>query len=184
MNAQLRNSPTSYGLVAQCLHWLVVAGVLVQFTWAWRIDEAESVRQEFALVNQHKSVGMTVLVLVVLRLAWRAFDRPPAPVAGRPRFERVAASVTHWALYALVLAMPLSGWVYTSAAGYGAEFFGLLDIPDLVGSDERLEEIFGELHELLAGLLGGVALLHAAAALRHHFLLRDEVLRRMVPFWR
>lgn len=184
MALHLRNSDSAYGLVAQLLHWLIVAGVLLQFVWAWRIDEAGSVRQEFALVNQHKSIGMTILGLVLLRLVWRAFNRPPPLPEERPRWERAVASATHWVLYGLILAMPLSGWVYTSAAGYGAEFFGLVEIPDLVGSSERLEEAFEEVHETLAGVLAGVALLHAAAALRHHFVLRDDVLRRMVPFRR
>lgn len=184
MSYSWRNTPYSYGLVAQALHWLVVAGVLLQFAWAWRIDEAESIRREFALVNQHKSIGMTVLLLASVRLLWRAFDRPPLLPAAMPGLERYAATTAHWLLYALIFAIPLSGWAYTSAAGYGAEFFGLVEIPDLVADSERLEELFEEVHEALVWTLAGLAGLHAAAALRHHFLLRDDVLKRMVPFWK
>ena len=183
MPVTLRNTDTAWGLVAQFLHWLVVAAILLQFVWAWRIDETDSVRQEFALVNQHKSIGMTVLALAVLRLLWRLGSRKPSPPAAIAGWERFAAAVSHWTLYALIFAIPLSGWAYTSAAGYGAEFFGLVDIPDFVPAGEELEARFRDVHELLVRLLLAVTALHAGAALRHHFLLRDDVLKRMVPFW-
>ncbi len=182
MSVPLRNTDKAYGLVAQLLHWLVVAAILLQFVWAWRIDEADSMRLEFALVNQHKSIGMTILALAVLRLAWRLVSRQPSTPPAMPGWERFAAAVSHWTLYTLIFAIPLSGWAYTSAAGYGAEFFGLVDIPDLVPSDEGLEDVFEDAHEFLGQALLVVVAVHAAAALRHHFLLRDDVLTRMLPF--
>ncbi len=183
MPIPLRNTATTWGVVAQLLHWLVVAAILLQFVWAWRIDETESVRQEFALVNQHKSIGMTILALAALRLLWRLFSRQPSSPAVMAGWERTAAAVSHWTLYALIFAIPLSGWAYTSAAGYGAEFFSLIDIPDFVPASEELEARFRDTHEFLVRLLLAVTALHAGAALRHHFLLRDDVLKRMVPFW-
>lgn len=180
----LKNTDKAYGLVAQALHWLVAAGVVLQFAWAWRIDQAESIRNEFALVNQHKSIGMTVLGLVVLRLAWRAFNRPPPLPPGMAGWEKRAASTAHWLLYALILAMPLTGWIHTSAAGFGAEFFGLLDIPDIVPSSERLEDIFGAIHEWLAKSILLVVSIHVLAALRHQFVLKDGLLNRMLPVWK
>jgi len=179
-----RNSAHRYGLVAQALHWAVVTGIVVQFIWSWRIEETESIRQQFALVNQHKSIGMTVLMLVLVRIGWRLFNRPPAWPASMRGWERLAAGATHWALYALILAMPLSGWAYSSAAGYGAEFFGLVEIPDFVPQGERLEDGLGTLHEWLGRAILAVAGIHAAAALRHHFVLRDDVLKRMLPIWK
>lgn len=184
MKLPLANTDKAYGLIAQLLHWLVVAGISAQFVWAWRIDQAESVRSEFQLVNQHKSIGMTVLALVVLRLGWRAFNRPPAFPPSMKTWEMRAANVAHWLLYVLILAMPVTGWIYTSAAGFGAEFFGLLDIPDLVGQSERLEEIFGEIHEWLAIAIVAVVSIHVLAALRHQFVLKDGLLRRMLPVWK
>ncbi|HZX23449.1 MAG TPA: cytochrome b [Woeseiaceae bacterium] len=184
MRIPLRNTATAWGLIAQLLHWLVVAGVVLQFVWAWRIDETDSIRQEFALVNQHKSIGMTILALAVIRLVWRLLSRTPEDPPTMPRWERIAASASHWTLYALILAIPLTGWAYTSAAGYGAEFFGLIDMPDLAPSDEDLEDLFEEAHEFLGQALLAVTAVHAGAALRHHFLLRDDVLRRMLPFRR
>lgn len=173
-----------YGLIAQALHWLVVVGIVLQFVWAWRIDETDSIRQQYQLVIQHKSIGMTILLLAVLRIGWRLFNPPPTLPDGMAAHERFAAAFTHWALYGLILAIPVSGWVYSSAAGYGAEFWGLVDnIPDLVASDEALEEQSHEVHRWLGrGLLALVGI-HVAAALWHHLVRKDNVLKRMLPKW-
>ncbi|MCA1780085.1 MAG: cytochrome b [Xanthomonadaceae bacterium] len=184
MNIAFRNTGQAYGLVAQFLHWSVVAGISLQFFWAWRIDESESIRQQFALVNQHKSIGMTVLALVALRLAWRAFNRPPAYPGHMSRWQRRAASATHWLLYGVIVLMPLSGWAYSSAAGYGAEFFGLVEIPGFVPDSEALEELFEELHEALAEALIVLVAVHVLAALLHQFVFKDGLIRRMLPLWK
>ncbi|MGK7295986.1 MAG: cytochrome b [Candidatus Wenzhouxiangella sp. M2_3B_020] len=184
MKVPVRNTDDAYGLVAQLLHWAVVIGIALQFVWAWRIDEVESIRREFALVNQHKSIGMTVLGLVVLRLAWRAFNPPPPLPGHMSGWERATAVSTHWLLYALILAQPLTGWAYSSAAGYGAEFFGLVRIPDFVPQDEGLERAFGTAHQWLGVSIVCLVGIHAGAALRHHFRLRDNVLKRMLPTWK
>ena len=184
MKIPVRNTDDAYGLVAQLLHWAVVVGIVLQFVWAWRIDEADSIRREFALVTQHKSIGMTVLGLVLIRVAWRACNPPPQLPAHMSRPERIAAVSTHWLLYALILAQPLTGWAYSSAAGYGAEFFGLVSIPDFVPQDARFERVFGTAHRWLGIAILGVVGIHAGAALRHHLWLRDNVLRRMLPTWK
>lgn len=184
MNLRLRNTDKAYGAMAQAFHWLVVVGITAQFIWAWRIDQTDSIRSQFALVNQHKSIGMTVLTLVILRLLWRLVNRTPAFPARMSDWEKRAASTAHWLLYALILAMPLTGWMYSSAAGFGAEFFGLLDIPDFVAQSERLEDIFGTIHAWLAKAILVVVTVHVLAALRHQFVLKDGLLRRMLPVWK
>lgn len=181
MKIPVQNTANAYGLVAQLMHWLVVIGIVMQFIWAWRIDETDSIRQQFALVVQHKSIGMTVLGLVVLRMIWRAFNPPPPYPGEMAGWERIAASVTHWLLYAMILLMPISGWAWSSAAGYGAEFFGLIDIPGFVSTDEDLADVLEDVHKTFAIALPAVAGVHIAAALRHHFVLRDGVLKRMLP---
>jgi cytochrome b561 len=183
MKLAFRNTPTAYGLIAQLFHWSIVLGITLQYIWAWRADEAESIRLEYQLIVQHKSIGMTVLLLAALRIAWRLFNRPPALPDGMRPWERFAAAFTHWALYGLILCVPISGWIYSSAAGYGAEFYGLLDIPDLVGTSEALEDAFHEIHELLGTVLLIVAGVHVAAALQHHFIKKDRVLKGMLPKW-
>jgi len=183
MSWPIRNTDKHYGLIAQFFHWAVVIGIVLQFVWAWRIDESESIRQQFVLVNQHKSIGITILGLVILRLLWRSFNRPPPYPGHMKRWERLAAGTTHWGLYGLILAMPLSGWAYTAAAGYGPEFFGLIEIPAMFPVDENLEDLMEDVHETLAKLLIGLAGLHVLAALRHHFIIKDNVLKRMTGFW-
>jgi cytochrome b561 len=180
----LRNTARSYGLVSQLFHWLVVALILFQYTWAWRIGNAEGLRARFELVTQHKTVGMTVLSLALLRLAWRAFNRPPPLPDTVPPWEKTAARTMHWLLYALILAQPLSGWLYSSAAGLGDHWWGPVRFPALMESSEPMEDLLRGIHQALSMTLALLAGLHVLAALRHHFLLRDEVLVRMLPLWR
>lgn len=180
----LRNSVHAYGAVAQLLHWLIAIGILLQFIWSWRIDETDSIRQQYALIVQHKSIGMTVLALVLLRIIWRLFNRPPPLPPGMSSLQRRAAALTHWALYGLILLMPLSGWAWSSAAGYGGEFFGLVDVPGLVAADEALAERLEDVHEWLGQAILAVVGVHIAAALYHHLIRRDGLISKMLPRWK
>jgi cytochrome b561 len=184
VSISFRNTSRSYGLVSQSFHWLVVALVLAQYTWAWRIASAEGLRARYELVTQHKTLGMTVLALALLRLAWRTFDRPPPLPATLPRWEARAARITHRLLYALLIALPLSGWLYSSAAGLGDHWWGPVRFPSPLPASEPLEDALGLVHRTFGIALGLVAGLHVLAALRHHFLLGDDILRRMLPRWR
>ena len=184
MTRPIRNTSDAYGLVSQGFHWLVVALILFQFAWAWRIDEADGLRDRLELVTQHKTIGMTILAIAVLRLLWRLFNRPPPLPAHMAKWERLGAHVGHWILYALIFAIPLSGWAYSSAAGYGDYWWGPVDFPSIAPKSENLEDLFHELHEWLTTALAVVAIGHALAALRHHFWLKDDVLKRMLPIWR
>ena len=179
----MRNTRNAYG-AGTAFHWLVVIGITPSSSGRGVSIRPIRFAPEFSLVNQHKSIGMTVLALVVLRLLWRAFNRPPAFPSAMTVWERRAAATAHWLLYALILAMPLTGWMYSSAAGFGAEFFGLLDIPDFVAQSERLEGIFGTIHEWLAKAILLVVTIHMLAALRHQFVLKDGLLGRMLPVWK
>lgn len=179
----IRNTTRRYGLVSQLLHWLVAALILVQYTWAWRIGQAEGLRARFELVVQHKTLGMVILALALLRLGWRALNPPPPlPDTISPR-ERAAARLTHGLLYALLFALPLSGWLYSSAAGLGDYWWGPVQLPGLLQSDEALEAVLGRVHRILGIGLALLAGLHVLAALRHHVLLGDDILRRMLPPW-
>lgn len=184
MGLPLRNTERSYGLISQVFHWLIVVLVIVQYIWAWRIDEIDGLRARLELVTQHKTFGMTILSLAVLRLLWRLFNRPPPLPARLPRWEQLAAHGSHWLLYGLIFAVPLSGWAYSSAAGFGDYWWGPVDFPSIVAKSEALEDLFGEMHEWLTTALAVVAIGHALAALRHHFWLKNDVLKRMLPLWR
>jgi cytochrome b561 len=184
MSIPLRNTANRYGLVSQVFHWLVVILILIQFVWAWRIDNADGFRLRLELVTQHKTIGMTVLVLAMLRLLWRLFNRPPTLPEGMRPWERWAARAGHGALYVLIIAMPLSGWLYSSAAGLGDYWWGAVNFPSLVEPSERLEDVFGQLHEWLAVTLAVIAGVHVLAALRHQFMFKDQLMQRMLPIWR
>ena len=180
----LRNTDDAYGAVAQLLHWAIAIGILLQFVWSWRIDEAESVRLQYALIVEHKSIGMLVLMLVVLRILWRVFNRPPPLPAGMSEPQRKASVLAHWGLYLLILLMPLSGWAWSSAAGYGAEFFGLIEIPDWVGTDEGLADVLEDVHEWLGRAILVLVSIHVLAVIHHQVVRRDRLIRRMLPRWR
>jgi cytochrome b561 len=184
LSIPIRNTARSYGLVSQLFHWLVVALILVQYTWAWRIDNAEGFRLRLELVTQHKTIGMTILILVILRLVWRLFNRPPPLPDSMQAWERLAARAGHWLLYGLVLAMPLSGWLYSSAAGLGDYWWGSVSFPSLIGASESVEDRMALVHRALGISLAVVASIHVLAALRHHFFNKDDVLKRMLPIWR
>jgi cytochrome b561 len=184
MSIPLRNTANRYGLVSQLFHWLVVGLILVQYAWAWRIDNAEGFRLRLELVTQHKTIGMVVLGLAALRLLWRLFNRPPPLPVGMKAWERFAAHAGHWALYALIFAMPLSGWLYSSAAGLGEYWWGPVSFPSLIAAGEAMEDLFAVVHQGLAITLAVVAGIHVLAALRHQFLLKDGLMKRMLPRWR
>lgn len=181
---QLSRKPKRYGAVAQFFHWAVVILIAIQYTWAWRIDETEGLRARFELVTQHKTIGMTVLMLAILRLAWRLFHAPPPLPKHLANWEIWAAKLGHIALYCLIFIVPLSGWFYSQAAGYGDYWWGPISFPSLIEASTAAENFFYELHELLVKLLMAVVGVHILAALRHHFILKDDVLKRMLPQWR
>src|SRR5205085_10344839 len=130
---------------------------------------------------RHKSVGITILGLALIRLMWRgATPPPPLPDTLRP-YERALARFTHAALYFLLFAMPLSGWMMSSARGFPVSWFGFFQLPDLVPKNKALYEALLTTHGTLAVVLAVVVALHVAGALKHHFIHKDDVLRRMLP---
>lgn len=181
---QLSRKPKRYGAMAQFFHWAVVVLIAFQYTWAWRIDQTEGLRARFELVTQHKTIGMTVLALAILRLLWRFFHAPPPLPKHLVNWEIWAAKLGHVALYALIFIVPLSGWFYSQAAGYGDYWWGPISFPSLIEANEASEDFFYALHELVGKLLILVVVIHVLAALRHHFILQDNVLKRMLPQWR
>ncbi len=178
---QLKNDSRRYGAVAQLFHWAIVALVITQFVLANKADALPLGAAKLATLAQHKSVGITILSLAILRLLWRAFGKTPEPPPGSARWQRLAASISHVLLYALLLIIPVLGWMMSSARNFPVSWFGLVTLPDLVRPSEAGFDFFREAHGIAARLLFVLALVHAAAALKHHFIDRDDVLRRMLP---
>jgi cytochrome b561 len=177
-----RNTAVRYGFVAQGLHWVIAGLLIIQVTLGKIADELPLGLDKLALMARHKSVGITILALAVIRLAWRLFDRPPPPPP-MPRWQHIASRLTHGAFYVLLFALPISGWLMSSASNYPVSWFGLAQLPDFVAPDEGLEHLLEEIHETLVKVLVVLAILHVVAALKHQFIDRDGLLIRMLP-WR
>ena len=178
----LRNTTRRWGLIAQLFHWVIVALIIVQLTLAEMADDLPNGMRKLTLLARHKSFGITILMLVIVRLLWRSLNPTPLlPTTLKP-YERLLARWTHALLYVLLFAMPLSGWMMSSARGFPVSWFGFFTLPDLVPKNKSLYEALITTHETLAWVLAVVVVLHVAAALKHHFMLRDDVLRRMLPF--
>ena len=170
-----------YGSIAQAAHWIVFLLVVALFAIAWYMTGLPLGPEKIRIYNLHKSIGVLVLALMVLRLVWRRVSPPPPLPSDMADWERLAARASHILLYTLLLAQPLVGIVHSWSANFPVVVFGLFTLPNLTGPSEALKEFLGALHFWIGwGLLGLIAV-HAAAALRHHFVLRDDVLRRMLP---
>src|SRR5271154_3630625 len=149
----IQTSPKRYGAVAQGLHWLIAGLIVTQFTLGWMADDLPFGMRKLALLARHKSFGMTVLALAVLRLLWRSFNRPPELPSGMPKSQMVLARATHIAFYVLLFAMPLTGWTMSSAKNYSVSWFGLFTWPNLLAPNERAFELLKTTHPLLSDAL-------------------------------
>jgi cytochrome b561 len=178
-----RNTKRSWGSLSKALHWLIVLLIINQWLIAERAEDLTGF-QKFTALNWHKWFGMTIFMLAIVRLVWRIANPVPDLVAETRPWERVLARVSHFLLYALIFAMPLTGWIMSSAKAFGVSWFNLFQFPNLVGKNEQLYEIMRDTHHLLFKVLVATALLHAAGALKHHFIDRNDVLKRMLPFGR
>ena len=173
-----------YTAVAKILHWLtalLVLGLICVGLWMVGLPIGFAKLYAYAW---HKWVGLTVLVLSVLRLAWRVYRPPPALPDTITRWERAVAPWSHGLLLVLLLALPVSGWLMSSAGGVSVVWFGLLPLPDLVPRDLALFERLRTLHHWLAWTLMALLTLHLLAVLRHDVLRHDGIFRRMSPFGR
>jgi cytochrome b561 len=178
----IQNTTRRWGSVSQLLHWTIVVLIIVQVTLATMAGELPNGMRKLTLLGRHKSFGITILALVVLRLLWRWVNETPGLPETLKRYERFLARFVHGALYVLLFALPLSGWLMSSARGFPVSWFGFIQLPDLVPKNKPLYHALLTTHQALAWTLGVVVILHVAAALKHHFVLKDDTLRRMLPF--
>jgi cytochrome b561 len=174
------NVSATYTKTAIVLHWLIAILIITAFTLGWIMTDMGVTPLKLRMFNWHKWVGITVLALVVVRSVWRITHTPP-PFLPMPAWQRFAAHSLHYGLYALMLLQPLSGWIYSNAAGYPIVYLGLIRLPTLVAKDKALADTMMERHELIGWLLLACIVLHVLAGLKHHFIDRDGTLRRMLP---
>ena len=174
------NAAPRYTTTAIALHWALAVLIVGNFVLGVYMHELPFSMTRLKLFNWHKWAGVMILALSAGRLLWRLTHRPPALPAG-PAWQTRAAHGAHIALYALFFAVPLTGWAYSSMAGFPIVLFGVLPLPDFVAPDRAASEAFKPVHAATAFALAAVVLLHVAAAFKHHFIDRDGLLERMRP---
>ncbi len=175
-------SNAGYTTTAKSLHWLIVALLIVQFTVAWTMPHIGRNTPVTTLISLHFTIGVVILAVAIVRLAWRVTHGEPASEAGVPTWQTTSARIVHWLLYALLFVLPLLGWINASYRGMPIIMFGL-ELPHLVAARAAGWGWTGDVHSLLANyLLLGLVGLHVLAALYHYFLRRDGVLQRMLPY--
>jgi cytochrome b561 len=179
-----RSDATRWGSVARFFHWTIALFVIGLLVGGLTMTDMKVSPDKFKLYALHKSFGITVLGLMLLRFAWRGVDPRPQDVPGMAPVVAFAAHAVHRLLYVALIAMPISGWVYNSASNFPLQWFGLINLPAIVSADKDLKHLAHEVHEFLAWTIIALLLAHVAGALKHHFIDRDDTLRRMLPFAR
>lgn len=178
-NMQLKNTQNNFGWIAIIFHWLMAILILGLLGVGLYMKRLPVGLEKLQLYGWHKSFGILVLMLVIVRICWRSINVTPS-LANLPAWEKYSARAVHYAFYFFMLAIPLSGWLMTSAAGLAPSIFGLFTLPNLVGPDDHLRHLLAQTHKYLAFALIATVCLHIAAALKHQLIDKDVILRRML----
>ncbi|MEJ1998654.1 MAG: cytochrome b [Maritimibacter sp.] len=174
-----RNSPAQFGWVTRLLHWLMALGMIFMLGFGLTLARMQPSLDTLWLYGLHKSIGICLLTLVLLRILWHRISPPPAPL-GDQEWQLRAAHLGHALLYILMLAVPLVGWIASSASGISTVIFGTITLPRIAPVSTEVDHLFFTLHSWLNYLLIAVLTLHVAAALMHELVQRDGTLRRML----
>lgn len=167
--------------MAKIFHWLMAVMLIALFGLGLYMVDLPFSPEKLKLISWHKWAGVIVLALVIARLLWRATHRPPALPASMTKVQRIGAHAGHLVLYLLMFVIPVSGWLMSSAKGVPTVLFGLWPLPDLIQRNRELGDLLQSAHWYLNLLLAFVVIGHIGAALKHHFIDRDDVLKRMLP---
>lgn len=175
---RMKNGETYFGIVAILFHWLMAILIIGLLGLGLYMVELPISVEKIKLYGWHKEFGFLVLMLAILRLVWRLINITPQ--LALPLLEKLAARVVHWAFYGFMFAMPITGWLLTSATGFPVSFFGLFTIPTLIAPNDAQRLFFASVHQWIAYAFIATIILHIAAALKHHFINKDDILRRMI----
>jgi len=187
----IRNTTTGWGIVARLFHWIMALMIIAMLIFGSTMESISDLAERFSAVQMHKSMGFTVFTLAILRVIWRLINPTPALPATMPRWQIMASHASHIAIYALIVAIPLSGWLMVTSSplndpgAYPVQVknmvWGLFEMPDLFATgDKDLSETFHLVHEILTKSLMAILLLHVAAAVKHAVIDRDAVFARMI----
>jgi len=171
-----------YTKTAVILHWLIALLIFAAFPLGLYMHDLPLSPTKLRLYSYHKWIGVTVFLFAVIRVYWRSTHRPPVLPDTMLRWEKIAAESVHHLLYILIFIVPVTGWLMSSAKGFQTVWFGVLPLPDLVGKNKELGDLLHEVHEMLNYIMLGLVIAHVGAAIKHHFIERDDILTRMVPF--
>ena len=177
------NSPTGYGIVSKTFHWLIAALVIVQCIMGVYVHGLPVSLERLIVLARHKSIGMTIFVLMLPRLAWILYSPPPKmPPSNYYNLHSLGARIGHSLLYALLLLLPVVGWLSSSASNLTVSWFGLVSLPNLIRPDRNVAHRLVFAHQTMAWMLIALITIHILAALWHHLIAKDAVLIRMLPF--
>lgn len=175
---QIKNSELTYGVVAKSIHWVVAIIMIGLLGFGLYMVRIPISLEKVKLYGWHKEFGMLVLMLAIVRIIWRLYN--VVPKLSIPMWEQLAARTAHWGFYGLMFALPITGWLMSSAAGLPVSFFGWFVLPDLIAPDQALEKLLVEVHKWLSYGLIGLLCAHVGASLKHHFIDKNDILRRML----
>ena len=171
-----------YTKTAMLIHWLSALLIIAAFFLGLTMTEIHGITPtKLKYYSWHKWLGVTVLLLAVVRVLWRRANQPPPHPLGMPAWQAMAADATHLLLYLLIFAVPISGYLYSSAAGVPVVYLGLIPLPTLIEANAELKPILKTVHYVLTMTMAAAVVGHVLAALKHQFIDRDGVLRRMLP---
>jgi len=168
-----------YNRIARAFHWSIAVLIIGLLVVGFYMEGMEPAPFKYKVYGWHKALGITVLVLAVLRIVWRQFSPRPQSLSHYKQWEKILSKTIHAVLYVAMIGMPLSGWVMSSAGGYPVSFFGLFDVPSIVSKDKELSRLANELHGIFGYAIVGVVVLHIFGALKHHIIDKDATLSRM-----
>lgn len=174
-----KNTEDRFGIIAILLHWIMAVMILGLLALGLYMSGLQASPTKSQLYGWHKEVGMLALMLLVVRFTWRICGTTPT-LNNLPQWERIASRAAHWAFYAFMFAMPMTGWLMSSAAGYPVSFFGLFVIPTIISPDPDQKHLFAVIHEWIAYGLITTVVLHIAAAWKHFLIDKDNIMQRML----
>ena len=176
---QLKNTDKGFGIISILLHWIIAILIIALIIMGLYMVRMPINPLKLKLFRWHKEIGMLVLILAIMRISWRFFNVAPSLWA-LPILERIAARSVHWIFYFFMFFLPISGWFLSSASAIPVSFFGWFVFPDFISASESIRILLTSIHDWLGYILIAVLCLHISASLKHHFINKDDILRRML----